>query len=92
MEVYAKVIRERGRRVITTSIVRLQTEEGVRELLEFVGATDSLLNDPCFVLRRSEKVNQKLEEKCSGGASPLSAAEMIDWANQIDARLAAHRP
>jgi hypothetical protein len=91
MEVYAKVVRERGRRVIATSIVRLQTDEGARELLEFVGANDSLLNDPSFVLRRSEKVNQKLEEKCSGRTGPLSAGEMIDWANQVDIRLAARR-
>jgi len=85
------VVRERGRRVIATSIVRLQTDEGARELLEFVGANDSLLNDPSFVLRRSEKVNQKLEEKCSGRTGPLSAGEMIDWANQVDIRLAARR-
>jgi glycosyltransferase involved in cell wall biosynthesis len=91
MEIYANVVKERGRRVITTSIVRLQTDEGVRELLEFVGANDTLLNDPGFVLRRSEKVNQKLEEKRSGRTSPLSAAEMLDWANQVDARLAARQ-
>ena len=91
MEIYANVVKERGRRVITTSIVRLQTDEGVRELLEFVGANDTLLNDPDFVLRRSEKVNQKLEEKRSGGTSRLSAAELLDWANQVDARLAARQ-
>jgi glycosyltransferase involved in cell wall biosynthesis len=91
MEIYTTAIRERGRRSITTSIVRLQTDEGVRELLEFVGADGRLLNDPGFALRRSDKVNQKLEEKCSGGASPLSAAEMIDWANEVDSRLAARR-
>ena len=60
-------------------------------LVEFAKMRDSLLNDPSFVLRRTEKVNQKLEEKRSGGTSPLSAAEMLDWANQVDGRLAARR-
>jgi hypothetical protein len=91
MEIYAKLISEQGRQVITTSIDRLQTDDGVRELLKFVGADDSLLNDQGFALRRSERVNQKLEMKRSVGANPLSAAEMIDWANHVDARLAVRR-
>jgi glycosyltransferase involved in cell wall biosynthesis len=91
MEIYANVIKERGRQVITTSIVRLQTDDGVRELLEFVGADDSLLNDQGFALRRSQKVNQWLEIKRSVGAAPLSAVEMVNCANEVDARLAARR-
>ncbi len=91
MEIYAKMVRERGRQVITTCIGRLQTDDGVRELLQFAGADENVLNDPAFALCRSEKVNQKLELKRSVGANPLSAAEMIDWANQVDARLAARR-
>jgi hypothetical protein len=91
MEMYANVIRELGRRVITTSIGRLQTDEGVRDLSEFVGANESLLSDPDFVLRRSEKVNQKLELKRYGGIS-FSAEEMVNWAKEIDARLAPRRP
>jgi glycosyltransferase involved in cell wall biosynthesis len=91
MEIYANLIRERGRRAITISMVRLQTDDGVRELLEFVGAEDGLLNDPGFVLRRREKVNQMSELKRAVGAKPLSAAEMVDWANQVDKRLAARR-
>jgi hypothetical protein len=92
MEIYAKMVRERGRQVITTCIGRLQTDDGVRELLQFAGADENVLNDPAaFALRRSEKVNQKLELKRSVGANPLSAAEMIDWASQVDARLAARR-
>jgi hypothetical protein len=92
MEIYANLIREQGRRVITTSIGRLQTSDGVRELLEFVGINDSLSIDQDFSLRRSEKVNQKLEMKHSIGATPLSAAEMVNWANEVDARLAPRRP
>jgi hypothetical protein len=91
MEIYANLIREQGRRVITTSIVRLRTEDGVRELLEFVGIDQSLLSDQDFSLRRSEKVNQKSEMKRGIGATPLSAAEMIKWANEVDIRIAARR-
>jgi len=69
----------------------LQTDDGVRELLQFAGADENVLNDPAFALCRSEKVNQKLELKRSVGASPLSAEEMIDWANEVDSRLAARR-
>jgi hypothetical protein len=90
MEMYANVIKEQRRRVITTSIMQLQTDHGVRELLEFVGASDSLLNDPEFVLRRSEKVNQKSEMKRYGGTF-FSAVEMVNWAKEVDARLAARR-
>jgi glycosyltransferase involved in cell wall biosynthesis/protein-L-isoaspartate O-methyltransferase len=90
MEMYTNIIRGLGRRVITTSIARLQTGESVRELLEFVDASDSLLNDPNFVLRRSEKVNQMLEMKRYGCTS-LSASEMVNWAKEVDARLAARR-
>jgi hypothetical protein len=91
MEIYANLIREQGRRVITTSIVRLRTEDGVRELLEFVGIDQSLLSDQDFSLRRGEKVNQKSEMKRGIGATPLSAAEMIKWANEVDTRIAARR-
>jgi hypothetical protein len=91
MEIYAKMVRERGRQVITTCIGRLQTDDGVRELLQFAGADENVLNDPAFALRRGEKVNQKLELKRSVGANPLSAAEMIDWAGQVDRRVAARR-
>ena len=90
-EVYTNLIREQGRRAFTTSVVRLQTDDGVRELLEFVGADNSLLSDPDFGLRRSVKANQKLEMKRGIGATPLSQGEMVDWANAVDARLAAQR-
>jgi hypothetical protein len=91
MEIYTMVCREHGRGVITTSIVRLQTDDGVRELLQFMGIEDSLLIDQDFSLRRSETVNQKLEIKRSIGATSLSAAEMVDWANEVDTRMAARR-
>jgi hypothetical protein len=91
MEMYADVIRERERRVITTSIGQLQTDEGIRDLLEFVGAADDLLSNPNFALRRTEKVNQKLDLKHYGGTS-FSAEEMVNWAKEVDARLVPRRP
>ena len=90
MEMYTNVIRERGRRVMTTSITRLQTDDGTRRLLGFVGANDSLLTDTDFLARRNEKVNQKTEMKRPGGTF-LSAQEMVNWANEVDTRLAARR-
>jgi glycosyltransferase involved in cell wall biosynthesis len=91
MEIYANLTRERGHRVMTTSIVQLQTDDGARELLEFVGVEDRLLVDQDFSLRRSEKVNQKSEIKRSIGATSLSASEMVDWANEVDTRMAVRR-
>jgi hypothetical protein len=90
MEMYTNVIRERGRRVMTTSITRLQTDDGTRRFLGFVGANDSLLTDTDFLARRNEKVNQKTEMKRPGGTF-LSAQEMVNWANEVDTRLAARR-
>jgi predicted O-methyltransferase YrrM len=90
MEVYTKIMQDRGRQVMATSIVRLQTDDGIRELLEFVGAGDSVLNDPDFVRRRGEKINHKSEMK-RVGSTRLSAAEMINWAKDVDTRLAARR-
>jgi hypothetical protein len=85
MNIYINRVKELGKRVITTSIDQLQEDDGVREILEFVGASDSLLDDPNFVLRRREKVNQMLNNKRP--VIPLSAAEMIICANDVDERL-----
>jgi hypothetical protein len=89
MEVYAGLIKDRGRQVVSTSIARLQTEDGLRELFEFLGASKSILNDPNVVARRSKKVNQKLEMKRLAADTPLSASEMLNWANEVDRRLTA---
>ena len=90
MEIYADLIKEQGRQVVSTSISRLQTEDGLQEFLEFVGASESILNDPEFVVRRSKKINQKLEMKRIAD-TPLLASEMLNWANEVDKRLTAQR-
>lgn len=87
MEVYGRLVRERGGRVLETSLRALQSEPGARELLAFLDADEALLGDPEFMRRQSEPVNQKLEAKARAGKPLLSGPEMLELARIVDARL-----
>jgi predicted O-methyltransferase YrrM len=85
MDLYGTLVRRYGRRVITTSVQRLQSDDGARELLRFMNADETLLGDAEFARRRAMKVNEKAWQV--SGKPLLTAQSMIEMAREVDARV-----